>query len=365
MGMKPKATVQGLPVYQPGKTLAEVKEEYGIHDVIKLASNENPFGCSPKVWEALGEMKGEFHLYPEGNAPKLREKLAEYLETDPRRIIFGNGSDELIQMIGRTYLEPGTESVMADLTFPRYETAVRIEGARPVKVPLKDGVHDLEAMLEAVTDRTRVIWICNPNNPTGTIVTRQELTWFLDQLPDHVLVVLDEAYYEYVTDPDYPDSLSFLDYNPQLIVLRTFSKIFGLAAFRAGYGVAHPDVVRELNRVREPFNLNRLAQAAALAALEDEAFIFYCRNQNRLGIKQITEKLDEWNLHYYPAHGNFILMDTTMPADEAFQGLLRQGVIVRSGEALGFPTYIRVTVGNKEQNDRFLKALEQLLEMKG
>jgi histidinol-phosphate aminotransferase len=365
MGMKPKATVQGLPVYQPGKTLAEVKEEYGIHDVIKLASNENPFGCSPKVWEALGEMKGEFHLYPEGNAPKLREKLAEYLETDPRRIIFGNGSDELIQMIGRTYLEPGTESVMADLTFPRYETAVRIEGARPVKVPLKDGVHDLEAMLEAVTDRTRVIWICNPNNPTGTIVTRQELSWFLDQLPDHVLVVLDEAYYEYVTDQDYPDSLSLLDYNPQIIVLRTFSKIFGLAAFRAGYGIAHPDVVRELNRVREPFNLNRLAQAAALAALEDEAFIFYCRNQNRLGIKQITEKLDEWNLHYYPAHGNFILMDITMPADEAFQGLLRQGVIVRSGEALGFPTYIRVTVGNKEQNDRFLKALEQLLEMKG
>lgn len=363
--MEPKASVQGLPVYQPGKPLAEVKQEYGFSDVIKLASNENPFGCSPKVWNALSELKEELHIYPEGNAPKLRDKLAEYLETDPLRIIFGNGSDEVIQMIGRAYLEPGTEAVMADLTFSRYETATRIEGAWPVKVPLKDGVHDLEAMLDAITDRTRVVWICNPNNPTGTIVTHQALTRFLDQIPEHVLVVLDEAYYEYVTDPGYPDSLSLLDYNPQIIVLRTFSKIFGLAAFRAGYGVAHPDVVRELNRVREPFNLNRLAQTAAQAALEDETFIFYCRNQNRLGIQQITEKLDEWNLHYYPAHGNFILMDTTMPADHVYKGLLRQGIIVRSGEALGFPTYIRVTVGKKEQNDRFLKAFEKLLTTKG
>lgn len=363
--MEPKASIRGLPVYKPGKPLEEVKREFGLSEVIKLASNENPFGCSPKVWPALGKVKDQFHIYPEGLAPELRGKLAHHLETDPERIIFGNGSDEIIQMIGRAYLEPGSESVMADLTFPRYETATRIEGAKPVKVPLKEGVHDLQAMLGAINDQTRIVWICNPNNPTGTIVPHEELVRFMDQVPDHVLVVVDEAYYEYVTDSEYPDSLSLLDYNPQIIVLRTFSKIYGLAAFRVGYGVAHPDVVRELNRVREPFNVSRLAQQAAIAALDDESFILYCRNQNSLGIKQITEQLDAWNLHYFPPYGNFILLDTGMSADKVYQELLRQGIIVRSGAALGFPSYIRVTVGSGEQNKQFLHAFRKLLQMKG
>jgi histidinol-phosphate aminotransferase len=223
--MKPKASIRGLPVYQPGKPLEEVKREFGLKEVIKLASNENPFGCSKYVWPALAEEKENFYLYPEGSAPELREKLAEHLETDPRRLIFGNGSDEIVQMIARAYLEPGTESVMADITFPRYETLTRMEGATPVKVPLRDGTHDLEAMAQAVTEKTRIVWVCNPNNPTGTIVDHDALSDFLDQLPDHVLVVVDEAYYEYVTDPSYPDTLSLLDYNPRIIVLRTFSKI--------------------------------------------------------------------------------------------------------------------------------------------
>lgn len=363
--MEPKASIRGLPVYKPGKPLEEVKREFGLSEVIKLASNENPFGCSPKVWPALGKLKDQFHIYPEGLAPDLRQKLSHHLETDPERIIFGNGSDEIIQMIGRAYLEPGLESVMADLTFPRYETATRIEGAKAVKVPLTEGVHDLQAMLGAITDQTRIVWICNPNNPTGTIVSHEELVRFLDQVPDHVLVVVDEAYYEYVTDSEYPDSLTLLDYNPQIIVLRTFSKIYGLAAFRAGYGVAHPDVVRELNRVREPFNVSRLAQQAAIAALDDESFILYCRNQNSLGIKQITEQLDAWNLHYFPSYGNFILLDSGMSADKVYQNLLRQGIIVRSGAALGFPSYIRVTVGSEDQNKQFLQAFRKLLQMKG
>ncbi|MBH8603377.1 histidinol-phosphate transaminase [Thermoactinomyces sp. CICC 10522] len=363
--MQPKATVRGLPVYQPGKPLEEVKRELGLEEVIKLASNENPFGCSPKVWPALAGEQGRFHLYPEGLAPELREKLAEHLETDPRRIIFGNGSDEVVQMIARAYLEPGTESVMADRTFPRYETVVRIEGATPVKVPLKNGVHDLEGMLEAITEKTRVVWICNPNNPTGTIVSGDDLSDFLDRVPEHVLVVIDEAYYEYVTDPSYPDSLSLLDYNPQIVVLRTFSKIYGLAAFRIGYGVGHPDVITELNRVREPFNVSRLAQTAAIAALEDQSFVVYCRNQNRLGLKKITEKLEEWGLGYYPAHGNFLLIDTGFPAGEVFEALLRQGVIVRSGEALDFPTHIRVSIGTQEENERFLHSLAEFLKKKG
>ncbi|MRG27705.1 MULTISPECIES: histidinol-phosphate transaminase [Laceyella] len=363
--MQPKASVRGLPLYKPGKSLEEVKRELGLEDVIKLASNENPFGCSPRVWKALEEIKGEFQYYPEGAAPELREKLAEHLEVDPRRLIFGNGSDEIVQMLARTYLEPGAESVMADFTFPRYDTVTRIEGGVPVVVPLREGVHDLEGMLAAITEKTRLVWICNPNNPTGTIVGQDLLSDFLDRIPPHVLVVLDEAYYEYVTDSTYPDSISLLDYNPQIIILRTFSKIYGLAAFRVGYGIAHPDVIAELERVREPFNVNRLAQKAAAAAVEDEAFVLYCRNQNRMGIKQMTEKFDEWGLSYFPAHGNFILVDTGHPADEVFQHLLHRGVIVRSGVHLGFPEHIRVTVGKKEQNERFLEELHAFLQKRG
>lgn len=362
--LQPKASIQGLPIYQPGKPLEEVKRELGLKEVIKLASNENPYGCSERVWEALADEKDSFHLYPEGNAPMLAEKIAEHLEIDERRLIFGNGSDEVVQMICRAYLSSGDESVIADPTFSRYETGILIEGATPVKVPLTAGTHDLDAMAAAVTDRTRVVWICNPNNPSGTIVHARQLESFIDQLPEHVLVVIDEAYEEYVVDPNYPDSLALLDYNPRIIVLRTFSKIYGLAAFRIGYGIAHPDVVQELQRVREPFNTNRLAQRAAVAAISDQAFVEKCKRENRAAIKHVCNQFDEWGIRYYPAHGNFILFDTGYPADEVFDFLLQQGVIVRSGQALGFPTFIRVTLGTPEQNERFLEAYASFLEHK-
>lgn len=355
--IQPKKSIQGLPVYQPGKPLEEVQRELGLEKIIKLASNENPFGTSKHVWKAIEEGASTLQRYPEGLAPALREVLAEHQEVDPRRIIFGNGSDEVLQMIARSYLGPGREAVMADRTFPRYETVTRIEGATPVCVPLKEGTHDLEAMFQAINERTRVVWICNPNNPTGTIVSQEQLEHFLDQVPDHVLVVIDEAYAEYVNDTDYPDSISLLDYNPNIIVLRTFSKIYGLAALRIGYGLGHPDVMKEMNRVREPFNVNRLAQLAAIAAIEDETFILYCKTQNRVGRKQITAGLDELGLFYYPSHGNFILFDTKYPSDDVFRFLLERGVIVRSGDKLGFPTFIRVTIGSKEENEMFLEAL--------
>lgn len=363
MNVSSKKSIQGLQVYQPGKTLEEVKKEYKLNSVIKLASNENPFGCSRKVLDGL-LTKHELSLYPDGHMTQVREALAEHLEIDPRRLILGNGSDEIVQMICRTYLEPAVESVMGYPTFSRYETGIQIEGATPVKVPLKDGVHDLEAMLEKVNENTRIIWICNPNNPTGTIVGEKELEQFLDQLPDHVLVVLDEAYYEYVVDRSYPDSISLLDYNPQLIILRTFSKIYGLANLRIGYGVAHPDVIQELNRVRDPFNVNGIAQRAAILALEDQSHVEYCRRQNRLGMKQIEEKLNEWGIPYFPSQGNFILLDTGRPSKEAANFLLSQGIIIREGEALGYPTYIRVTIGSQEQNERFLLALKEFLMQK-
>jgi histidinol-phosphate aminotransferase len=270
-----------------------------------------------------------------------------------------------VQMLCRAYLEPGDESVMASHTFPRYETEVKIEGATPVKVPLKEGAHDLEAMLAKVNDRTKIIWICNPNNPTGTFVDHDSLEQFLDRLPPHVLVVLDEAYFEYVTDKRYPDSISLLDYNPQIVILRTFSKIHGLAGLRIGYGIAHPEVIRQLQKVRPPFNVNRLAQKAALAALEDETFVWYSRNQNRLGLEQVTKALDEMGLSYYPSQANFLLLDTGFPSEEVAQFLLKEGIIVRPGSQLGFPTHLRVTIGKKEENEKFLEGLRKFLAEKG
>lgn len=362
--MQPKASVQGLPIYEPGKPLEDVKREFGLTDVIKLASNENPYGCSDKVWSALAEEKERFHLYPEGHATLLAEHLARHLQVDVNRLIFGNGSDEIVQMICRAYLDVGEESVIADPTFSRYETGILIQGAKPVKVPLRDGVHDLEQMHAMITEKTRIVWVCNPNNPSGTIVDHQALKDLLEQTPEDILVVIDEAYAEYVVDPSYPDTLSLLEQHPNLIILRTFSKIYGLAAFRIGYGITHPKIVHELHRVREPFNTNRLAQRAAMAALQDQAFVEQCRIKNRQAMEQVCQTLDEWEIHYYPAHGNFVLFDTGYPSDEAFQFLLERGIIVRSGRALGFPTHLRVTLGTTEQNQRFLDAYDEFMKSK-
>ena len=362
--LQPKASVRGLPIYEPGKPLEDVKRELGLTDVIKLASNENPYGCSKNVWTALEEEKEQFHLYPEGYATLLAEQLAKHLAVDSEQLIFGNGSDEIVQMICRAYLAAGEEAIIADPTFSRYEIGILIEGAKPVKIPLHNGVHDLEKMRAAITDKTRIVWICNPNNPSGTIVHHQELTSFLEQIPENVIVVVDEAYAEYVVDTNYPDTLSLLDAHPNLIILRTFSKIYGLAAFRIGYGIANPHIVQELHRVREPFNTSRLAQRAAIAALQDQDFVEDCRRKNRQAIEQVCKVLDEWGIDYYPAHGNFILLDTGFPADDAFQFLLKKGVIVRSGKSLGFPTHLRVTLGTSQQNQRFLSAYEEYLKSK-
>lgn len=360
--IQPKPSVQGLPVYQPGKPLEEVQRELGLTDVIKLASNENPFGCSPKISAALQEISDYYHQYPEATAPLLNEKLAKHLNIDPDQIIFGNGSDEIIQMICRTFLEPEDEAIMADITFPVYKTEVRIEGGVPVTVPLKDGTHDLKAMKEAITDKTKIVWICNPNNPTGTFVDHNTLQSFLQEIPKHVVVVLDEAYVEYVTDPTFPNSLALLAEYPQLIILRTFSKIYGLAAFRIGYGIAHPEIIGELHRVRPPFNTSRLAQQAALTALDDQDFVAHCKEVNAKERERLIQQIEQWDLHYFPTQGNFILFDTGAPSEEAYQYLLERGVIVRAG--LAYPTYIRVTVGTPEQNHRFIRVFSEFLQQK-
>jgi len=349
-----------LPVYQPGKPIEEVKRELGLEQVIKLASNENPFGCSEKVKEAIINELHQTNIYPDGAAVQLTEAVARHLGVGTDQLLFGAGSDEVILMIARAFLVPGDETIMADQTFPQYKHNAEIEGAVCVEVPLVEGTHDLEGMLSRVTERTKIVWVCNPNNPTGTMVTHARLSSFLQRIPPRVLVVLDEAYVEYVTDPDFPDSLSLLKQYKNVVLLRTFSKIYGLASLRIGYAVGHPEVIRNINQVREPFNTSRFAQAAALAAIQDQAFIEECRNRNAEGIRYLNEQFQRLGLRAFPAHGNFIMVDVERPAKQVFEGLLRKGVIVRDGYRL-YPTWIRVTVGSRSQNEAFIHALQQVL----
>lgn len=359
--MQPKSNIVHLPVYQPGKPIEDVKRELGLSEVIKLASNENPYGSSEKAKQAIMNEIQHTSIYPDGFAVSLTTALAKQLGVDNNQIVFGAGSDEVILMLARAFIVAGDETIMADQTFPQYKHNTDIEGAVAIEVPLVDGKHDLPAMLARVTDKTKVVWICNPNNPTGTIVSEEELVEFLDQVPAHVLVVLDEAYCEYVTDASYPDGLTLLPKYKNVITLRTFSKIYGLASLRIGYGVGHPDVIKLINQVREPFNTTRFAQAAALAALEDQAFIQHCKEANAQGIAYLQGEFTRLGLNSFPAHGNFIMFDVQRSAQAVFDALLRKGIITRAGHKK-YPTYIRVTVGNPEQNAKFVQALEQVLK---
>lgn len=358
--MRPKPHIVDLPVYQPGKPIEEVKKELGLDEVIKLASNENPYGSSSLVAEAIQAELSQLSLYPDGSSAELTTVLAEHLGVERNQIIFGCGSDEVIALITRAFILPKDESIMADQTFSVYKSNVDIEGGVSIEVPLKDGVHDLDAMLAAVTDHTKIIWICNPNNPTGTIVEHDNLISFLNQVPAHVLVVLDEAYCEFVTDENYSDGVSLLNQYPNLVVLRTFSKIYGLASLRIGYAVASSQSITYINQVREPFNTSRIAQAAAKAALTDYDFVESCRTKNQQGIAYLSGQFDELGLNYYPANGNFIFVNIESSGLEMFQSLLKQGIIIRAGFGK-YPNYIRVSVGTPEQNEKFIAALKLAL----
>ncbi|WNQ09272.1 histidinol-phosphate transaminase [Paenibacillus aurantius] len=359
--MQPKKNIVHLPVYQPGKPIEEVKREFGLTEVTKLASNENPYGCSPKAKEAIQAEMENLSLYPDGGAVVLTNAVAAKFGVAPDQVIFGAGSDEIILMLARAFLSSGDENIMATHTFPQYKHNAEIEGAVTIEVPLVNGKHDLPSMLEKVTERTKIVWICNPNNPTGTIVTHAEVKDFMKKVAPHVLVVLDEAYVEYSTDPEFPDGLQLLKEYPNVILLRTFSKIYGLASLRIGYGIGRSEVIRSINQVREPFNTTRFAQAAALASLEDDEFVASCREANRVGLNYLTSQFDRIGLSYFPANGNFIMVDVGKPAADIFNALLRKGMIVRGGHALDFPTSLRVTVGSQEQNEKFIRDLEEVL----
>ncbi|MBY0122593.1 histidinol-phosphate transaminase [Bacillus sp. S/N-304-OC-R1] len=362
--MKWKEQLLQLTPYQPGKPIDEVKRQYGLENIIKLASNENPFGCSEKVTTALKCNSAAFPLYPDGNATNLREKIASHFGLSPSQFIFGNGADNIIQIISRALLKPGTNTVMSAGTFSQYKHNAIIDGAEVREVAQINGEHDLEGMLKVIDEATSVVWVCNPNNPTGTYIPENELVSFLEKVPSDILVVIDEAYNEYVVAEDYCQSVNLLDRFPNIIILRTFSKIYGLASLRVGYGISHSEIIRALEPAREPFNVSTIAQEAAIAALEDQDYVAFCKQKNREGLQQFYLFCDENGLSYYPSQANFVLIDFNKDGNEVFQYLLERGFIVRSGKALGFPTCVRVTVGSKEQNDGVIGVMSDLLTEK-
>lgn len=359
--MRWKEQLLTLTPYQPGKSIDSVKRQYNLDQIVKLASNENPFGCSKKVFSALQSHEVGFAIYPDGYATNLRESLAAFLQVEQEELIFGNGSDNLIQIISRALLHPDASTIMAAPTFSQYKHNAVIEGAVIKEVPLVNGDHDLDGMLQAIDEKTNIVWLCSPNNPTGTYIPENNLVSFLDHVPPEVLVVLDEAYFEYAVADDYYDSIVLTRKYQNLIVLRTFSKIYGLASLRIGYGVANPKIIEALEPAREPFNVSSFGQLAAAAALSDKEFVEECRMVNRKGLDQYYQFCEQNQLTYYPSQTNFILIDFNEDGDKVFQYLLERGYIVRSGKALGFPTSVRITVGSFEQNEGLLKVLKEFL----
>jgi histidinol-phosphate aminotransferase len=349
-----------LRPYVPGKPIEEVQRELGLTDVIKLASNENPLGPSPRALEALVAAASGVALYPEGSAPALRRAVSRATGMPEDTLVFGNGSDEVLHLLALTFLQPGDETVQGDPSFAMYEIYATQCDAVPVLVPLKNFTHDLDAMADAVTSRTRMVFIANPNNPTGTLVRRDAVARFLDRLPHNVLVVLDEAYDEYVTGPDKPDLRPLVLEGRNVVILHTFSKAYGLAGLRVGYGIMRPQLATLLNRVRSPFNVNLPAQAAAAAALGDSEHVTRTVALNAEGRNYFYAEFERLGLRYVPSEGNFVLVDVG-DGRRVFEALQHKGVIVRSAHGMGLPRHIRVTTGTMPQNQRFIAALKDVL----
>ncbi len=357
-----RSCLDEIKPYTPGKPVDEVKRELGLDEVIKLASNENPLGTSPWVIEAMRDALSEVNYYPDTNCFYLRKSLAEKLAVSREQLIFGNGSDEILKLLAETYLNPGDEVIIPRPSFSEYEFVARIMGAKIVFAPLKEDFgYDMEAIANRITPDTKMIFICSPNNPTGTIVHDYDLRTFMEQLPEGIIVVMDEAYYEYADDPAYPECLHYVNNNYPVIVLRTFSKIYGLAGLRIGYGVAPVPLIEDIYRVREPFNVNHLAQVAALAALDDRDFFEKSRQLVLDSRRQVRAGLNELGIEPIPTQANFFFMNTGFNSVEVFQKLLRRGIIVRTGDIFGFPYYIRVNFGIEEDNDSFLAAMKEVL----
>ncbi len=347
--------------YVPGKPIDEVKREMGLRKVVKLASNENPYPPSPRVKEAVRKAMATINRYPESGCYNLRRELSKRLKINAGQLFFANGSDEIIVLAARAFLNKGDEVIVADPSFLIYRIASLIEGAEVRAVPLKCFMYDLEGMRRAVNRRTKIIFLGNPDNPAGSYVTHEALSVFLHKVPKTVLVFIDEAYFEYVRQPDYPDSLSLLRRHKNLLVTRTFSKMYGLAGLRIGYGVADASVIELLERIREPFNVNSAAQAAALACLKDRAY--YNRIARKIDAQRqfLYRSLERAGLTHVPSFTNFILVNVKTSGRTIANKLLRKGIIVRDMSGWGMPAYIRVSIGTQSENRKFIKALREVV----
>jgi len=350
-----------LVPYVPGKPMEELERELGISDSIKVASNENPLGPSPKAVQAVRAALKSLNRYPDGNATLLKEKLAAALQVKPEMLVTGNGSNEVLELVAATFMQPGDHAVISEHAFVVYDLAVESRGlTKTVVPPGKNFGHDLAAMARAVQPNTRLLFIANPNNPTGTMATRAEVDALLESLPEQVIVVLDEAYFEYVDHPDYPDGVALVKAGRPVVATRTFSKIYGLAGLRIGYGIMSVEMAEYMNRVRQPFNTNSLAQAAAMAALDDHDFVRRSRETNRRGLAFLYKEFKRLKIESIPSVANFVLMKSPMDAKVLYDRLLHQGVIVRPMGGYRLPQWLRVTVGTPKENRRFIQALEEL-----
>lgn len=360
--IEPNEFVKDLIPYVPGKPVEELERELGIKDAIKIASNENPLGPSPLALRAVSEALSKLNRYPDGDAFYLKHKLAVRLSVNPENLIFGNGSNEVIEIVARTFMKPGDEAVMGEFAFIVFPIVTQAVGAKAIISPTPDLTHNLRDMFERITPKTKAVFIANPNNPTGTMVRREEVEWFLERVPEDIIVVIDEAYFDYVDDPDYPNSLDYQNLGKSIITVRTFSKIYGLAGLRLGFGVSSKEIISYMNRVREPFNVNSLAQVAAISALDDGEHVERSRRINREGLDYLSRELTKLNLPFAPSFTNFILVDLGFDPTPVYNALLKEGVIVRPVGAYRLKTHLRVTVGLPEENERFIRAIKKVLK---
>jgi len=350
--------IRNLEPYKPGKPIKDVKREYNLYKVIKLASNENPLGCSPKVKEAIINTLNELAIYPDGNSTELKETLASALGIDVNEVLPSGGSDEMIDLIAKTYIDKDDEIIMADITFPRYIQTAEMMGGTPIIVPLKKFTFDLDGILGKITNKTKIIWICNPNNPTGTMITEKEFIDFLSNVPSNILVISDEAYREYVTRDDYPfNTIELSKKYPNLLVMRTFSKAYGLAGIRVAYTVGNKDILENINKVRGPFNVNILAQAAAIAAIKDTEFLKKSYEANLEGKNYICKEFDKLEFYYPPSETNHVFVNVGKNGQEVFLELQKRGVIIRPMTG----NFIRVSIGTMEENALFIEKLKEVL----
>jgi histidinol-phosphate aminotransferase len=359
----PQSGLQNLPIYIPGRPIEEIQRLYGIQDVVKLASNENPLGPSPKAIAAIERYMCKVNLYPDGQSLLLRKALAQHLKVTPDQIIAGNGADGLILATCMAYLEDNSEVIVSRSSFPIYDFFSQAMRACLIKTPLKNYGLDLTAMYDAITNYTKIIFVCNPNNPTGTIIKAQELDNFIKKIPDHILIVLDEAYYEFVDEPDYPRSLDYLhNGHENILILRTFSKIYGIAGLRLGYGISTPDILTPMNAIREPFAVNLIAQAAGIAALEDIDFVQRSIEANRAGRNYLYNAFQRLGLMYIPSQTNFILVELGNHASDIIEAMMRKGIITRPCSQYNLPNFARISIGTAEQNERLIKTLTDALQ---